>query len=99
MALNLPAPTSALEDKSGSRERLLVALASLKPLSQEDADLINNAVREAREPGIVNLQTANQRERVTALRAKTRNSFCGLPFLRFFSVVYYAHNEERGQRQ
>ena len=72
MALNSPAPASTRENKSGSRERLLAVLTNLKPLSQEDADLINNAVMEARETGVINPQTANRRERVTALRAKLK---------------------------
>ncbi len=72
MALNLPVPASALEDKSGVSERLLAALANIKALSQEDVDLISNAIMAVRESNICKPQTANQRERVMALRAKLK---------------------------
>ena len=72
MAHNLSAPASALENKFDARGSFLATLANLKPLSQEDADLINNAVMEARENGSLKQQTANRRERVMALRAKLK---------------------------
>ena len=61
---------TATEGKPGSRERLLAALANLKPLSQEDADMINNAVMEARERDVAMQREASHRERIMALRAK-----------------------------
>ncbi len=41
-----------LTGKPGSRERMLAAMAKIKPISQETADMINNAIQESREQSI-----------------------------------------------
>jgi len=62
------------EGKPNSWERMLAAMAKITPISQETADMINNAVMEARERSIdENLtpsekqETLSRRERVLAL--------------------------------
>jgi len=67
-------PLLPLTGRPGSRERMLAAMAKITPISQETADMINNAVMEARERSIdENLtpsekqETLSRRERVLAL--------------------------------
>lgn len=45
-------PPLPLTGKSNSRERMLAAMAKISPISQETADMINNAIQEAREQSI-----------------------------------------------
>ncbi len=64
-------PLSARQD---IRERLLAVLEDLNPLSQEEAEMINKAVMEARERKSIEQTAPNRRERVLALRSKLNPS-------------------------
>lgn len=45
-------PLLPLTGKPNSRERMLAAMAKITPISQETADMIDNAIQEAREQSI-----------------------------------------------
>ena len=45
-------PLPPLTGNPGSREAVLAMMAKIKPISQETADMINNAIQEAREQSI-----------------------------------------------
>lgn len=45
-------PLPSLMGNPGSRDWVLATMAKIKPISQETADMINNAIQEAREQSI-----------------------------------------------
>ena len=63
---------SPLPEEGNSREKMLAAMEKLKPISNEDAEMIDNTVRDATEENSYGQQKTTRRERVMSLRAKLK---------------------------
>ena len=59
-------------EEGNSREKMLAAMEKLKPISDDDADMINETVMDAGEQSIYDQAKSNRRESVMSLRAKLK---------------------------
>ena len=62
----------SLPEEGNSREKMLAAMEKLKPISDDDADMINETVMDAGEQSIYDQANSNRRESVMSLRAKLK---------------------------